>query len=66
MKIGDNAMKDNNVKIEGSEMFYYFINHFGMSQDEALAEMDSHGQDTKSVRRMLICQEFTKRGKWWI
>tara|TARA_R100001530_G_C4229467_1_gene132241 strand:+ start:103 stop:276 length:174 start_codon:yes stop_codon:yes gene_type:complete len=53
---------DNNKKLQGSEMFYYFINHFGMSQDEALEEMDSHGQDTSSVRRMLIAQEFTKRG----
>ena len=54
---------NNNVKIQGSEMFYYFINHFKMSQDEALVEMDSHGQDTTSVRRMLWMQEFTKRGK---
>jgi hypothetical protein len=53
----------NNKQLQGSEMFYYFINHFGMSQDEALLEMDSHGQDTTSVRRMLIAQEFTRRGK---
>ncbi len=52
----------NNKQIHGSEMFYYFINHFGMSQDEALLEMDTHGQDTSSVRRMLIAQEFTRRG----
>ena len=48
-------------KLEGSEMFYYFINHFGMTQDEALEEMDSHGQDTKAVRRMLWIQEYTRR-----
>ena len=51
----------NNRKLQGSEMFYYFINHFGMSQDEALLEMDTHGQDTTSVRRMLVAQEFTRR-----
>ena len=52
---------NNNKKLQGSEMFYYFINHFGMSQDEALFEMETHGQDVKSIKRMLIAQEFTRR-----
>ena len=54
---------NNNRKITGSEMFYYFMNHFGMTQDEALLEMDTHGVDTGSVRRMFIMQEFTRRCK---
>tara|TARA_R100000808_G_C2140657_1_gene148483 strand:- start:807 stop:989 length:183 start_codon:yes stop_codon:yes gene_type:complete len=48
---------DNNKQIQGSEMFYYFINHFGMTQDEALFEMETHGQDIKSIKRMLINKE---------
>ena len=52
---------ENNKKLEGSEMFWYFVNHFGMDYSEALYEMESHGQDTKSVKQMLIAQNYTKR-----
>ena len=54
---------ENNKQLEGSEMFWYFVNHFGMDYSEALYEMDSHGQDTKPVRQMLIAQGYTKRSK---
>ena len=53
----------NNKQLQGSEMFWYFVNHFGMDYSEALYEMDSHGQDTKSVRQMLIAQNFINKQK---
>ena len=53
----------NNKQLEGSEILWYFVNHFGMDYSEALYEMDSHGQDTKHVRQMLIAQGYTKRSK---
>ena len=53
----------NNKQLQGSEMFWYFVNHFGMDYSEALYEMDSHGQDTKDVRQLLITQNYTNRSK---
>ena len=37
------------VQLKGLDMFIYFIEHFGMTPEEALADMKEHGQDVKDA-----------------
>ena len=41
-----------NVQLTGITMFAYFVTHFKMTPDEAIAEMKEHGQDTKDAEKM--------------
>ena len=41
-----------NVRLQGIQMFAYFITRFNMTPDEAIAEMKEHGQDTKDAEAM--------------
>ena len=42
-------MSSNTVQLKGLDMFVYFIEHFKMTPEEALAEMKEHGQDVKDA-----------------
>ena len=37
------------VQLKGLDMFVYFIEHFKMTPEEALADMKEHGQDVKDA-----------------
>ena len=41
-----------NVQLTGITMFAYFVTHFKMTPDEAIAEMKEHGQDTECAEKM--------------
>ena len=41
------------VQLKGLDMFVYFMEHFGMTPEEALADMKEHGQDVKDVERAI-------------
>jgi|TARA_R110002033_G_scaffold144955_1_gene182816 hypothetical protein len=56
-------MKDCTTKeIKGCELFWYLVNHFKMDYSDALHSMFLNGYDTKEVKRMLIAQNYTRRG----
>ena len=38
-----------NVQLKGLNMFIYFMEHFGMTPEEALADMKEHDQNTKDA-----------------
>ena len=50
--MGRTVMSGRNVQLEGISMFAYFVAHFKMTPDEAIAEMKEHGQDTKDAEKM--------------
>ena len=37
------------VQLKGLDMFMYFMEHFKMTPEEALADMKEHNQDTKDA-----------------
>ena len=41
------------VQLKGLDMFIYFIEHFGMTPEEALADMKEHGQDVKHTEMFI-------------
>ena len=41
------------VQLKGLDMFIYFIEHFGMTPEEALADMKEHGQDVKNAELLI-------------
>ena len=46
-------MSSNTVQLKGLDMFLYFMEHFGMTPEEALKEMKDHNQDVKDVERVM-------------
>ena len=42
-----------NVQLKGLDMFVYFMEHFGMTPEEALQEMKDHNQDTTAVEKAI-------------
>ena len=50
--MGRTVMSTRNIRLEGINMFAYFVAHFKMTPDEAVAEMKEHGQDTKDAEMM--------------
>ena len=47
--MGRIMMSNNTVQLKGLDMFIYFIEHFKMTPEEALADMKEHGQDVKDA-----------------
>ena len=43
------SSKWESVQLEGLNLFIYFIEHFKMTPEEALADMKEHGQDIKDA-----------------
>ncbi len=41
------------VQLEGIDMLIYFMEHFGMTPDEALADMKEHGQDITEAKKFV-------------
>jgi hypothetical protein len=41
------------VQLKGVDMLIYFMEHFGMTPEEALQEMKDHNQDTTVVERAI-------------
>ena len=41
------------VQLEGVDMLIYFMEHFKMTPDEALADMEEHGQDTTEAKKFV-------------
>ena len=41
------------VQLKGLDMFIYFIEHFGMTPEEALKDMKEHGQDVKHTEILI-------------
>ena len=50
--MGRTVMSTRNIRLEGINMFAYFVAHFKMTPDEAVAEMKEHGQDTRDAEKM--------------
>ena len=42
-----------NVRLQGIQMFAYFITRFNMTPDEAIAEMKEHGQDITEAKKFV-------------
>ena len=42
-----------NVQLKGVDMLIYFVEHFGMTYDEALADMKEHGQDITEAKKFV-------------
>ena len=51
--MGRTVMSSNTVQLKGLDMFLYFMEHFGMTPEEALKEMKDHNQDVKDVERVM-------------
>ena len=53
--MGRTVMSDKweTVRLKGVDMLIYFIEHFGMTPEEALQEMKDHNQDTTVVERAI-------------
>ena len=41
------------VQLKGIDMLIYFMEHFGMTPDEALADMKEHGQDITEAKKFV-------------
>ena len=41
------------VQLEGLDMFIYFIEHFGMTPEEALKDMKEHDQDVRHAEMLI-------------
>ena len=50
-----------NKRLEGLELFMYFMKRFNMSPQEALADMKEHGQDTKDAELFVKMLNKTKQ-----
>ena len=47
------VMSGRTIQLEGLDIFIYFIEHFKMTPEEALAEMKEHGQDVKDAEILI-------------
>ena len=47
--MGRTVMSGRTVQLKGLDMFVYFMEHFKMTPEEALADMKEHGQDVKDA-----------------
>ena len=46
------------VQLEGIDMLIYFMEHFKMTPDEALADMEEHGQDTTEAKKFVYLYQY--------
>jgi len=51
------------VQLKGVDMLIYFMEHFGMTEEEALQEMKDHNQDTTVVERAIAMANKQKGNK---
>ena len=51
------------VQLKGVDMLIYFMEHFGMTEEEALQEMKDHNQDVTAVEKAMAMANKQKGNK---